>query len=164
MYLMRGHFGPRVFACGAWVPAFRCLWRLLFFVHGTSRGSAAASLPAYPRCFPRAHTVAAHGGIDGALADMPEGGLRWQAYDTVKGADGLGNQAATQPMRRLAPEVALELVSIGLPFTRPPEGKIYHRASGSQSLNYGRGGQGIGVGRPQAATASHFCTCCAALP
>ncbi|CAJ1438350.1 unnamed protein product [Effrenium voratum] len=66
---------------------------------------------------------------------------QWHAYDTVKGADWLGDQDAIQHMCRLAPEVILELESFGLPFSRTPEGKIYQRAFGGQSLKFGKGGQ-----------------------
>merc|ERR1712048_755058 len=94
------------------------------------------------KVFPtRAHTVAAQGGINGALANMTEDDWRWHAYDTVKGADWLGDQDAIQHMCRMAPEVILELESFGLPFSRTPEGKIYQRAFGGQSLKFGKGGQ-----------------------
>ena len=52
-----------------------------------------------------------------------------------------GDQDAIQHMCRLAPEVILELESFGLPFSRTPEGKIYQRAFGGQSLKFGKGGQ-----------------------
>jgi len=94
------------------------------------------------KVFPtRSHTVAAQGGINGALANMTEDDWRWHAYDTVKGADWLGDQDAIQHMCRLAPEVILELESFGLPFSRTSEGKIYQRAFGGQSLKFGKGGQ-----------------------
>eukprot|EP00747_Dinoflagellata_sp_TGD_P159573 gnl/TRDRNA2_/TRDRNA2_177905_c0_seq1.p1 gnl/TRDRNA2_/TRDRNA2_177905_c0~~gnl/TRDRNA2_/TRDRNA2_177905_c0_seq1.p1 ORF type:complete len:628 (+),score=151.33 gnl/TRDRNA2_/TRDRNA2_177905_c0_seq1:68-1951(+) len=94
------------------------------------------------KVFPtRSHTVAAQGGINGALANMTEDDWRWHCYDTVKGADWLGDQDAIQHMTRLAPEVILELESFGLPFSRTPEGKIYQRAFGGQSLKFGKGGQ-----------------------
>ncbi|CAK0900231.1 unnamed protein product, partial [Prorocentrum cordatum] len=94
------------------------------------------------KVFPtRSHTVAAQGGINGALANMTEDDWRWHAYDTVKGSDWLGDQDAIQHMCRLAPEVILELESFGLPFSRTPEGKIYQRAFGGQSLKFGKGGQ-----------------------
>ena len=38
-----------------------------------------------------------------------------------------------------AREVILELESFGLPFSRTPEGKIYQRAFGGQSLKFGKG-------------------------
>lgn len=94
------------------------------------------------KVFPtRSHTVAAQGGINGALANMTEDDWRWHAYDTVKGSDWLGDQDAIEHMCRLAPEVILELESFGLPFSRTPEGKIYQRAFGGQSLKFGKGGQ-----------------------
>jgi len=94
------------------------------------------------KVFPtRSHTVAAQGGINGALANMTEDDWRWHAYDTIKGSDWLGDQDAIQHMCRLAPEVILELESFGLPFSRTPEGKIYQRAFGGQSLKFGKGGQ-----------------------
>eukprot|EP00921_Rhytidocystis_pertsovi_P008625 GHVQ01014075.1.p1 GENE.GHVQ01014075.1~~GHVQ01014075.1.p1 ORF type:complete len:689 (+),score=101.65 GHVQ01014075.1:280-2346(+) len=94
------------------------------------------------KVFPtRSHTVAAQGGINAALANMTEDDWRWHAYDTVKGADWLGDQDAIQLMCREAPKAVLELESFGLPFSRTNEGKIYQRAFGGQSLNYGKGGQ-----------------------
>jgi succinate dehydrogenase (ubiquinone) flavoprotein subunit len=44
-------------------------------------------------------------------------------------------------MCREAPRAVLELESYGLPFSRTEEGKIYQRAFGGQSLDYGKGGQ-----------------------
>merc|ERR1719329_1211548 len=41
----------------------------------------------------------------------------------------------------MAPEVILELESFGLPFSRTPDGKIYQRAFGGQSLKFGKGGK-----------------------
>ena len=47
------------------------------------------------KLFPtRSHTVAAQGGINAALANMTEDDWRWHMYDTVKGADWLGDQDA----------------------------------------------------------------------
>jgi succinate dehydrogenase (ubiquinone) flavoprotein subunit len=44
-------------------------------------------------------------------------------------------------MTKEAPEAILELESYGMPFSRTEEGKIYQRAFGGQSINYGKGGQ-----------------------
>eukprot|EP01066_Platyproteum_vivax_P016608 Platyproteum_vivax@DN7180_c0_g1_i2.p1 len=94
------------------------------------------------KVFPtRSHTVAAQGGINGALGNMTEDDWRWHAYDTIKGGDWLGDQDAIVHMCRSAPEAILELESFGLPFSRTAEGKIYQRAFGGQSLEYGKGGQ-----------------------
>merc|ERR1712178_80915 len=94
------------------------------------------------KLFPtRSHTVAAQGGINAALGNMSEDDWRWHFYDTVKGADWLGDQDAIHYMTREAPAAVLELEHYGLPFSRTDEGKIYQRAFGGQSLDYGKGGQ-----------------------
>merc|ERR1711959_744656 len=94
------------------------------------------------KLFPtRSHTVAAQGGINAALGNMTEDNWRWHFYDTVKGADWLGDQDAIHYMTREAPAAVLELEHYGLPFSRTDEGKIYQRAFGGQSLDYGKGGQ-----------------------
>lgn len=94
------------------------------------------------KLFPtRSHTVAAQGGINAALGNMSEDDWRWHAYDTIKGSDWLGDQDAIQYMCREAPKAVLELENYGLPFSRTEEGKIYQRAFGGQSLDFGRGGQ-----------------------
>merc|ERR1712216_550422 len=94
------------------------------------------------KLFPtRSHTVAAQGGINAALGNMSEDDWRWHFYDTVKGADWLGDQDAIHYMTREAPAAVLELEHFGLPFSRTEEGKIYQRAFGGQSLEYGKGGQ-----------------------
>eukprot|EP00899_Mesostigma_viride_P025344 jgi/Mesvir1/5995/Mv00744-RA.1 len=94
------------------------------------------------KLFPtRSHTVAAQGGINAALGNMTVDDWRWHAYDTVKGSDWLGDQDAIQYMCREAPKSVIELENYGLPFSRTEEGKIYQRAFGGQSLDYGRGGQ-----------------------
>ena len=66
---------------------------------------------------------------------------RWHAYDTIKGSDWLGDQDAIEYMCREAPKAVVELENYGLPFSRTEDGKIYQRAFGGQSLDYGRGGQ-----------------------
>lgn len=94
------------------------------------------------KLFPtRSHTVAAQGGINAALGNMSEDDWRWHMYDTVKGSDWLGDQDAIQYMCREAPAAVIELEHYGLPFSRTDEGKIYQRAFGGQSLNFGKGGQ-----------------------
>mmetsp|Transcript_22560 Transcript_22560/g.39894 ORF Transcript_22560/g.39894 Transcript_22560/m.39894 type:complete len:621 (+) Transcript_22560:44-1906(+) len=94
------------------------------------------------KLFPtRSHTVAAQGGINAALGNMTKDDWRWHAYDTVKGSDWLGDQDSIHYMCREAPKAVLELESYGLPFSRTDEGKIYQRAFGGQSLEFGNGGQ-----------------------
>ena len=102
------------------------------------------------KLFPtRSHTVAAQGGINAALGNMSEDDWRWHAYDTIKGSDWLGDQDAIQYMCREAPKAVIELENYGLPFSRTEEGKIYQRAFGGQSLDFGKGGQ------------AHRCACAA---
>jgi len=94
------------------------------------------------KLFPtRSHTVAAQGGINAALGNMTQDDWRWHAYDTIKGSDWLGDQDAIQYMCREAPKAVVELENYGLPFSRTEDGKIYQRAFGGQSLDFGRGGQ-----------------------
>ena len=94
------------------------------------------------KLFPtRSHTVAAQGGINAALGNITEDNWKWHFYDTIKGSDWLGDQDAIQYMCREAPTVVNELESYGLPFSRTKDGKIYQRAFGGQSLDYGKGGQ-----------------------
>lgn len=65
-------------------------------------------------------------------------------YDTIKGADWLGDQDAIQYMCREAPKAVIELENYGMPFSRTDEGKIYQRAFGGQSLDFGEGEEGVG--------------------
>src|SRR5476649_634061 len=92
------------------------------------------------KVFPtRSHTVAAQGGISAALGNMGEDDWRWHMYDTVKGADWLGDQDAIEYLCRNAPEAVYELEHFGVPFSRTEEGKIYQRAFGGMTSHYGKG-------------------------
>jgi succinate dehydrogenase / fumarate reductase flavoprotein subunit len=91
------------------------------------------------KVFPtRSHTVAAQGGISAALGNMGEDDWRFHMYDTVKGSDWLGDQDASEYMCREAIPAIIELEHYGVPFSRTPEGKIYQRAFGGMSINYGK--------------------------
>src|SRR5688500_18712293 len=58
------------------------------------------------KVFPtRSHTVAAQGGIAAPLGNSTEDNWHWHMYDTVKGADYLGDQDAIEYMCRRAIEV-----------------------------------------------------------
>lgn len=94
------------------------------------------------KLFPtRSHTVAAQGGINASLGNMEEDHWEWHMYDTVKGSDWLGDQDAIHYLTKNAPAAVTELENYGMPFSRTKEGKIYQRAFGGQSYNYGKGGQ-----------------------
>jgi succinate dehydrogenase / fumarate reductase, flavoprotein subunit len=90
------------------------------------------------KVFPtRSHTVAAQGGISAALGNMSEDKWQWHMFDTVKGSDWLGDQDAIEYLTRNAPAAVYELEHWGVPFSRTEEGKIYQRAFGGMTSNYG---------------------------
>lgn len=51
----------------------------------------------------------------------------------------IGDQDAIQYMCREAPKAVIELENYGLPFSRTEDGRIYQRAFGGQSLDFGKG-------------------------
>ena len=90
------------------------------------------------KVFPtRSHTVAAQGGVGAALGNMGEDDWKWHMYDTVKGADWLGDQDAIEYMCREAMPAVYELEHYGVPFSRTEDGKIYQRPFGGHMRNYG---------------------------
>jgi len=90
------------------------------------------------KVFPtRSHTVAAQGGVNAALANVLPDNWHWHMFDTVKGSDYLGDQDAIEFMCREAPKIVYELEHFGVPFSRLDSGKIYQRAFGGQSQNFG---------------------------
>ena len=90
------------------------------------------------KVFPtRSHTVAAQGGIAAPLANSGDDNWHWHMYDTVKGADYLGDQDAIEYMCRRAIEVVVELEHMGMPFDRLESGRIYQRPFGGHTQNYG---------------------------
>ncbi len=90
------------------------------------------------KVFPtRSHTVAAQGGVNAALGNVTPDKWEWHMYDTIKGSDFLGDQDAIEFMCQEASEIVRELEHFGVPFTRLDNGKIYQRAFGGQSQNYG---------------------------
>ena len=92
------------------------------------------------KVFPtRSHTVAAQGGITAALGNMHDDDWRFHMYDTVKGSDWLGDQDAIAYMCQQAVPSVIELEHFGVPFSRTEDGKIYQRAFGGYSTNYGKG-------------------------
>jgi succinate dehydrogenase / fumarate reductase flavoprotein subunit len=92
------------------------------------------------KVFPtRSHTVAAQGGMSAALGNMGEDHWLWHMYDTIKGADWLGDQDAIEYMCREAIPAVIELEHYGVPFSRTEEGKIYQRPFGGMTTHYGEG-------------------------
>ena len=97
--------------------------------------SVACVTKVYPT---RSHTVAAQGGINAALGNMNEDDWRFHMYDTVKGSDWLGDQDAIEYMTKNAPAAVYELEHYGVPFSRTDDGRIYQRAFGGQSVEFGK--------------------------
>ena len=90
------------------------------------------------KVFPtRSHTAAAQGGISAALGNAGEDDWRWHMYDTVKGSDWLGDQDCIEYLCKEAPQAVIELDHYGVPFSRTQDGKIYQRAFGGMTKNYG---------------------------
>tara|TARA_B100000287_G_scaffold364089_1_gene358142 strand:- start:80 stop:1861 length:1782 start_codon:yes stop_codon:yes gene_type:complete len=98
------------------------------------------SVACISKVFPtRSHTVAAQGGISGALGNMGDDNWRWHMYDTVKGSDWLGDQDSIEYMCKNAVDAIIELEHFGVPFSRTQEGKIYQRPFGGMTTNFGEG-------------------------
>jgi succinate dehydrogenase / fumarate reductase flavoprotein subunit len=92
------------------------------------------------KVFPtRSHTVAAQGGIAASLGNNSPDHWTWHMYDTVKGADWLGDQDAIEYMVREAPAAVYELEHAGVPFSRNDDGTIYQRPFGGHMQNMGDG-------------------------
>ncbi|MFN2308824.1 MAG: succinate dehydrogenase flavoprotein subunit [Gammaproteobacteria bacterium] len=99
---------------------------------------AEAHVAVVSKVFPtRSHTVAAQGGVNAALANVLPDNWHWHMFDTVKGSDYLGDQDAIEYMCRAAPRVVYELEHLGVPFSRLDNGRIYQRAFGGQSRDFG---------------------------
>ncbi|WP_199698709.1 succinate dehydrogenase flavoprotein subunit [Aurantiacibacter zhengii] len=92
------------------------------------------------KVFPtRSHTVAAQGGIAASLGNNTPDHWQWHMYDTVKGADWLGDQDAIEYLAREAPQAVYELEHAGVPFSRNEDGTIYQRPFGGHMQNMGEG-------------------------
>ncbi len=99
---------------------------------------AEANVAVVSKVFPtRSHTVAAQGGMNAALGNVMPDNWHWHMYDTVKGSDYLGDQDAIEYMCRAASHLVVELEHAGVPFSRLANGKIYQRAFGGQSRDFG---------------------------
>ncbi len=81
----------------------------------------------------RSHSCAAQGGINAAID--PEDSRESHAYDTVKGADYIGDEDAIDLMCQEAPECILEMDAWGTPFSRLDGGFIAQRAFGGASFD-----------------------------
>lgn len=81
----------------------------------------------------RSHSCAAQGGINAAI--NPEDSRESHTFDTVKGADYIGDEDAIQLMCQEAPEAILEMDDMGTPFSRLEGGLIAQRPFGGASFD-----------------------------
>jgi succinate dehydrogenase / fumarate reductase, flavoprotein subunit len=103
-----------------------------------ARSGSGLKVAVLSKVFPtRSHTVSAQGGIAATLGNAHPDDWRWHMYDTVKGSDYLGDQDSIEYMCKMAPEAMYQLEHLGMPFSRLENGKIYQRAFGGQTINYG---------------------------
>jgi succinate dehydrogenase / fumarate reductase flavoprotein subunit len=80
----------------------------------------------------RSHSCAAQGGVNAAI--NPKDDWRDHAYDTVKGADYIGDQDSIDLMCKEAPQAVLDLDAMGCPFSREDDGTIAQRPFGGASF------------------------------
>jgi succinate dehydrogenase / fumarate reductase flavoprotein subunit len=79
----------------------------------------------------RSHSGAAEGGINAALGNASEDDPEKHAYDTVKGADYLGDQDAIEVLCDEAPDDVYQLENWGAVFSRTDDGRIAQRPFGA---------------------------------
>src|SRR5918996_1327352 len=79
----------------------------------------------------RSHSGAAEGGINAALGNASDDDPEKHAYDTVKGADYLGDQDAIEVLCNEAPEDVYQLERWGAVFSRTEDGRIAQRPFGA---------------------------------
>lgn len=80
----------------------------------------------------RSHSCAAQGGVNAAI--NPEDDWKEHAYDTVKGADWVGDEDAIDLMCKEAPQAVLDMDEMGCPFSREDDGSIAQRPFGGASF------------------------------
>jgi len=81
----------------------------------------------------RSHSVAAQGGVNAALGNIPapiEDTWENHAFDTIKGSDYLADQDAVEVMCREGIERVIEMEHWGTLFSRTEDGKIAQRPFG----------------------------------
>ncbi len=79
----------------------------------------------------RSHSGAAEGGINAALGNASEDDPEQHAFDTVKGADYLGDQDAIEVLCNEAPGDVYQLEHWGAVFSRLEDGRIAQRPFGA---------------------------------
>jgi succinate dehydrogenase / fumarate reductase flavoprotein subunit len=81
----------------------------------------------------RSHSGAAQGGVAAALGNVDDDSVEAHIYDTVKGADYLGDQDSIEILCSDAPRTIYEMEHLGCPFSRNDEQKINQRAFGGHT-------------------------------
>jgi succinate dehydrogenase / fumarate reductase flavoprotein subunit len=81
----------------------------------------------------RSHSGAAQGGVAAALGNVDEDTVEAHIYDTVKGADFLGDQDSIEILCNDAPRTIYEMEHLGCPFSRTEDNKLNQRAFGGHS-------------------------------
>jgi len=85
----------------------------------------------------RSHSVAAQGGINAALRNMPQAAddsVEQHTYDTIKGSDFLADQTAAATLCEQAPRTIYEMEHWGTPFSRLDNGRIAQRPFGGTEV------------------------------
>ncbi len=81
----------------------------------------------------RSHSGAAQGGVAASLGNVDDDSVEAHIYDTVKGADYLGDQDSIEILCGDAPRTIYEMEHLGCAFSRTEENKINQRAFGGHS-------------------------------
>ena len=103
-------------------------------VAAISAKEAGANVKVVSKAFAtRAQTSMAQGGINASLGNVEEDSVEAHIKDTLKSAQGLGNEEAINKLCEEAQESVEWLDRIGLPFSRTKEGKIAQRRLGGAS-------------------------------
>jgi succinate dehydrogenase / fumarate reductase flavoprotein subunit len=85
----------------------------------------------------RSHSIAAQGGINAALRNVPqaaEDSVEKHTYDTIKGSDFLADQIAAATLCEQAPRTIYEMEHWGTPFSRLDNGRIAQRPFGGTEV------------------------------
>jgi succinate dehydrogenase / fumarate reductase flavoprotein subunit len=85
----------------------------------------------------RSHSIAAQGGINAALKNMPDAAddsIQQHTYDTIKGSDFLADQVAAATLCEQAPRTIYEMEHWGTPFSRLEDGRIAQRPFGGTEI------------------------------
>jgi len=82
----------------------------------------------------RSHSGAAQGGVAAALGNVDDDTVEAHIYDTVKGADYLGDQDSIEILCSDAPRTIYEMEHLGCPFSRTDDNKINQRAFGGHTF------------------------------